>query len=92
LQRNVEFFATALDAVAAGYRACRRCSPDQDHVNDPTVAAVTSVCRWLEQPDDGEQKQSEEQPDSREPAQAEVALQQIDGRAQDQRVVADLRK
>jgi AraC family transcriptional regulator of adaptative response/methylated-DNA-[protein]-cysteine methyltransferase len=54
LQRNVEFFATALDAVAAGYRACRRCSPDQDHVNDPTVAAVTSVCRWLEQPDDGE--------------------------------------
>jgi AraC family transcriptional regulator of adaptative response / DNA-3-methyladenine glycosylase II len=27
LARNVSFFATADDARAAGYRACRRCHP-----------------------------------------------------------------
>lgn len=51
LRRNVEFFATPTEAVGAGYRACRRCDPDQERVADPAVASVIAVCRWLEHPD-----------------------------------------
>lgn len=51
LQRNVEFFTTPLEATAVGYRACRRCSPDQAQAIDPTAAAVIAVCRRLEEPD-----------------------------------------
>ena len=51
LRRNVEFFATAAEAISAGYRACRRCCPERDRVSDPAVAAVIAVCRWLEHPD-----------------------------------------
>jgi methylphosphotriester-DNA--protein-cysteine methyltransferase len=29
LRRNVEFRATVNDCVAAGFRACKRCRPDQ---------------------------------------------------------------
>ncbi len=49
---NVEFFATAADAVAAGYRACRRCRPDRATIADPAVATVLAVCRRIENPDD----------------------------------------
>jgi AraC family transcriptional regulator, regulatory protein of adaptative response / methylated-DNA-[protein]-cysteine methyltransferase len=52
LRRNVEFFATPSDAFLAGYRACRRCRPEETHVSDPTVAAVIATCRRLED-DDG---------------------------------------
>jgi AraC family transcriptional regulator of adaptative response/methylated-DNA-[protein]-cysteine methyltransferase len=48
LRRNVEFFFTPNDAVQAGYRACKRCQPDQTSVVDPATAAVVSVCRALE--------------------------------------------
>jgi AraC family transcriptional regulator, regulatory protein of adaptative response / methylated-DNA-[protein]-cysteine methyltransferase len=48
LRRNVEFFATPGDAVAAGYRPCRRCRPEETRESDPTVAAVIDVCRRLE--------------------------------------------
>ena len=51
-RENVEFFATPAEAVAAGYRACRRCHPDRTQVTDPTIASVIAVCRWLEHPDD----------------------------------------
>jgi len=52
LRKNVEFFATSAEAVATGYRACRRCHPDRLQVEDPSLAAVVAVCRWLENPDD----------------------------------------
>ena len=52
LRKNVEFFATQAEAVAAGYRACRRCNPDRLQVVDPSIASVIAVCRWLEHPDD----------------------------------------
>ncbi len=52
LRKNVEFFATPAEAVAAGYRACRRCHPDRARVTDPTIASVIAVCRWLEHPED----------------------------------------
>ncbi len=52
LRRNVEFFATADDAMLAGYRSCRRCRPEEERVSDPTVAAVIETCRRLEDSDD----------------------------------------
>ena len=48
LRRNVAFFATAAEAAAAGFRACRRCRPDQNRDADPVAAAVIAVCRRLE--------------------------------------------
>lgn len=48
LRANVEFFATPDDAIEAGYRACKRCRPDQARDVDPSVAAVIKVCRLLE--------------------------------------------
>lgn len=52
LRRNVEFFATSGDAIAAGYRACRRCHPEELGESDPTVAAVVETCRRLERASD----------------------------------------
>ena len=48
LRRNVEFFSGPADAVAAGYRACRRCRPDESTVHDPAVDAVVELCQTLE--------------------------------------------
>ena len=48
LRQNVEFFFTPSDAVAAGYRACKRCAPDGQRAIDPSTAAVIAVCRTLE--------------------------------------------
>ncbi len=46
---HVVFFGTASDAAAAGYRACRRCRPDQAATPDPIVAAVLALSHQLEQ-------------------------------------------
>ena len=48
---NVEFFSSALNATAAGYRACRRCRPDVQRVHDASLVAVISLCRLLERDD-----------------------------------------
>lgn len=48
LRRNVEYFATFAEASAAGYRACRRCRPDQDREINPLARAVLTLCRHLE--------------------------------------------
>jgi AraC family transcriptional regulator of adaptative response/methylated-DNA-[protein]-cysteine methyltransferase len=50
----VEFFATSDEASEAGYRACRRCRPDEIEVSDPGLAAVIATCRQLERADDVE--------------------------------------
>ncbi|MXV91506.1 MAG: bifunctional DNA-binding transcriptional regulator/O6-methylguanine-DNA methyltransferase Ada [Acidimicrobiia bacterium] len=47
-RRNVVFFATATEAAAAGFRACRRCRPHQGRDADPAAAAVIAACRRLE--------------------------------------------
>lgn len=52
LRQNVLFFPTPADAVVEGFRACRRCRPDGATVDDPAVASVLAVCRWLEHPDE----------------------------------------
>ena len=53
LRRNVEYFATFDEASASGYRACRRCRPDEAHRVDARVDAVIAVCRQLEDPAHG---------------------------------------
>jgi AraC family transcriptional regulator of adaptative response/methylated-DNA-[protein]-cysteine methyltransferase len=52
LRANVEFFATAEEASGAGFRACRRCRPDQTRASEPSVETVVAVCRLLEEDDD----------------------------------------
>lgn len=46
LRRNVEFFATAAAAAARGYRACKRCHPDELR-SDPWVEKVRRSCVYL---------------------------------------------
>jgi AraC family transcriptional regulator of adaptative response/methylated-DNA-[protein]-cysteine methyltransferase len=48
---NVEFHATAADAERAGFRACKRCRPDQATADHGHGALVTSLCRYIEQAD-----------------------------------------
>lgn len=48
-RENVSFHATAADAQRAGYRACRRCRPDQMALGERQAAAVASVCRMIEE-------------------------------------------
>jgi len=50
LRRNVTFFATPEDAAAAGFRACKRCRPDQEGATDEMMAVVAQVCRTMGQP------------------------------------------
>ncbi|MGB7103511.1 MAG: bifunctional DNA-binding transcriptional regulator/O6-methylguanine-DNA methyltransferase Ada [Acidimicrobiales bacterium] len=58
LRKNVEFFATSNDASSAGYRACRRCRPDETTMSDPSLAAVIATCRELERLDNNESASS----------------------------------
>jgi len=44
---NVAFHATAADAERAGFRACKRCKPDQAAL-DPRVREVAALCRRIE--------------------------------------------
>ncbi|MHB1210372.1 MAG: bifunctional DNA-binding transcriptional regulator/O6-methylguanine-DNA methyltransferase Ada [Acidimicrobiales bacterium] len=47
-RENVQFFDTLQTAREAGYRACRRCSPDSS--DSGTSQWVLTLCRRLEQP------------------------------------------
>ena len=49
-RENVVFFSTPAAAIAEGFRACRRCHPDQRRTEDHGTASVLAVCRWLEHP------------------------------------------
>jgi AraC family transcriptional regulator, regulatory protein of adaptative response / methylated-DNA-[protein]-cysteine methyltransferase len=44
---NVAFHATPADAEKAGFRACRRCRPDQVSRGEPHTAAITAACRMI---------------------------------------------
>ncbi len=48
---NVEFFDTAADAEAAGYRPSRRASPDQTTARAQQSALVAAACRRIEASD-----------------------------------------
>ena len=45
---NVEFFAGPLQAEAAGYRACKRCRPNQSLGDAPQVERLIAACRFIE--------------------------------------------
>ena len=45
---NVRFHATCADAVAAGFRPCKRCTPDQPSLLERQAAMVTQACRQIE--------------------------------------------
>lgn len=49
---RVRFFAGPADARAAGFRACRRCHPDEDGHVPPSIDRVRRACRAIaDQPD-----------------------------------------
>ena len=45
---NVAFHATALDAEAAGFRACLRCRPDAPPLAERQAEAVAQACRLID--------------------------------------------
>ena len=45
---NVAFHVTAADAEKAGFRACRRCKPDQVSLAAANAAMVAELCRYIE--------------------------------------------
>ena len=47
-RENVSFFSTAAQAEKAGYRACKRCRPDQLGAPDPQMQAVKRACDRIE--------------------------------------------
>jgi AraC family transcriptional regulator of adaptative response/methylated-DNA-[protein]-cysteine methyltransferase len=47
-RENVAFFALPTHAEAAGYRACRRCHPQDFAAPDPQVELVRKACRFIE--------------------------------------------
>lgn len=46
---NIGFCKTAAEAEAAGYRACKRCKPNQESSDDPQEKAVAKACRLIEE-------------------------------------------
>ena len=49
---NVRFHATCADAAAAGFRPCKRCTPDQPSLLERQAAMVTRICRQIEASED----------------------------------------
>ncbi|WP_233994159.1 bifunctional DNA-binding transcriptional regulator/O6-methylguanine-DNA methyltransferase Ada [Porphyrobacter sp. AAP60] len=45
LRKNVRFYATPADAVAAGLRPCKRCSPDAQSAEEACVLAAIAAIR-----------------------------------------------
>ena len=49
---NVRFFATARDAISAGFRPCKRCRPDEPPLAQQHAARIAQACRLIEQADE----------------------------------------
>jgi len=49
-RRNVTFYADPGEAERRGFRACKRCKPQEVHV-DPQLVLVRQVCEILDDPD-----------------------------------------
>lgn len=47
-RENVVFFALPEAAVRAGFRACKRCRPDEVTLRDPRAELVHDVCRLID--------------------------------------------
>jgi AraC family transcriptional regulator of adaptative response/methylated-DNA-[protein]-cysteine methyltransferase len=50
---NVRFFDSASEAESAGYRACKRCRPNQTPSFDPVAKQLTLACRFIEEAENG---------------------------------------
>ncbi|HEY1781187.1 MAG TPA: bifunctional DNA-binding transcriptional regulator/O6-methylguanine-DNA methyltransferase Ada [Roseiarcus sp.] len=48
-RENVTFFETGAQAEKAGYRACKRCRPDQRGAPDPRIEAVSRACAEIDE-------------------------------------------
>ncbi|WP_374829241.1 bifunctional DNA-binding transcriptional regulator/O6-methylguanine-DNA methyltransferase Ada [Paenochrobactrum pullorum] len=46
---NISFYDTPAQAEAAGFRACKRCKPDQAEAADKLTIAIEKACRLIEQ-------------------------------------------
>jgi AraC family transcriptional regulator, regulatory protein of adaptative response / methylated-DNA-[protein]-cysteine methyltransferase len=51
-QDNVAFFDTSDAARRAGFRACRRCRPDEIHAAHPHATLIEAACRRIEESDE----------------------------------------
>jgi AraC family transcriptional regulator of adaptative response/methylated-DNA-[protein]-cysteine methyltransferase len=49
LQANVRFFATSTDADKNGFRACKRCRPNETSPLERQVEVIARVCRLIEE-------------------------------------------
>ncbi|GAC1632440.1 MAG: bifunctional DNA-binding transcriptional regulator/O6-methylguanine-DNA methyltransferase Ada [Nevskia sp.] len=45
---NVAFHASTAEAEAAGFRACKRCKPDQPPLAEQQAALIAALCRQIE--------------------------------------------
>ncbi len=45
---NVAFHSTPVDAIRAGFRACRRCKPDQRSLAEEHASTIAELCRFIE--------------------------------------------
>lgn len=52
LPENVQFHASILDAENAGFRACKRCRPNQPDLSQQHADIVTRACRLIEAADE----------------------------------------
>lgn len=51
-RENVSFYDSGLQAEQAGYRACKRCKPDQAALAERQAQAIAAACRAIEQAED----------------------------------------
>jgi AraC family transcriptional regulator, regulatory protein of adaptative response / methylated-DNA-[protein]-cysteine methyltransferase len=51
-REQVQFFDSPAGAEQAGYRACRRCQPEKRTPDEPNLALVQRMCRYLSEPCD----------------------------------------
>ena len=51
-REQVQFFGSPAGAEQAGYRACRRCQPEKRMPDEPNLALVQRICRYLSEPHD----------------------------------------
>lgn len=47
-RQNVDFYDVPAAAEAAGFRACKRCHPQHQHLADPMMAAIEDAARGIE--------------------------------------------
>lgn len=50
-RENVRFFDKCIDAEAAGFRACKRCKPNEPSLSEQHAAKVAEACRLIDEAD-----------------------------------------